>query len=280
MQYKILATDIDNTLIPFGEECARPAVVKAIKKIQEAGVKLVVSTGRSFNAMNTPEIFGGLRWDYAVTCSGAQVRDAEGKVLFEETLTSEEMYALVDFCEDDDYCLHFAFDDGYYAYVNYPELKKLYDNMPNTGMTMKDGEDQNRHLDSMPTAAFAVLPTNGGVERFNAKYAHLELSFMQIGRSENGEWIVYDIVRGHVDKATGIAHLCEKLNVDMQQVVAAGDSGNDKGMIQAAGLGCAMANATDDVKAIADIVIGDVRKDGLADMIETLWFGDASLLSK
>ena len=34
MQYKILASDYDNTLVPFGEKQPRPAMVKAVKKLQ------------------------------------------------------------------------------------------------------------------------------------------------------------------------------------------------------------------------------------------------------
>ena len=37
MQYKILASDYDNTLVPFGEKQPRPAMVKAVKKLQAAG---------------------------------------------------------------------------------------------------------------------------------------------------------------------------------------------------------------------------------------------------
>ena len=48
MQYKILASDYDNTLMPFGEAKPRPAVVKAVKKLQAAGGKFVLSTGRSY----------------------------------------------------------------------------------------------------------------------------------------------------------------------------------------------------------------------------------------
>ena len=39
MQYKLLASDYDNTLVPFGEHFPRPAVVKAVKKMQAAGVR-------------------------------------------------------------------------------------------------------------------------------------------------------------------------------------------------------------------------------------------------
>ena len=50
MQYKILASDYDNTLVPFGESQPRPAMVKAVKKLQAAGGKFVLSTGRAWSA--------------------------------------------------------------------------------------------------------------------------------------------------------------------------------------------------------------------------------------
>ena len=43
MQYKLLVSDFDNTLVPFGESKPRPAVVKAVKKLQAAGVKFAAS---------------------------------------------------------------------------------------------------------------------------------------------------------------------------------------------------------------------------------------------
>ena len=66
MQYKLLASDFDNTLVPFGEPCPRPAVVKAVKKMQAAGGKFVLSTGRGYCVINKQQL-GGIRFDYAIT---------------------------------------------------------------------------------------------------------------------------------------------------------------------------------------------------------------------
>lgn len=82
----------------------------------------------------------------------------------------------------------------------------------------------------------------------------------------------YDIVRGGMDKGVGLADLCEKMGLTLADAVAAGDSANDVAMLKAAGLGCCMANGTPDAKAAADRIIGDVREDGLADLIDELWF--------
>ena len=150
MQYKILASDYDNTLVPFGESQPRPAMVKAVKKLQAAGGKFVLSTGRAWSAINRKGQLGGIRFDYAITCNGACVVDKNGAIVAEHPMTNEEMYALVDFCEDYNYPLQFNFKDAYYVYCEYDILHKHYDQMNSVGLDCVDGEDQDRHLIDMP----------------------------------------------------------------------------------------------------------------------------------
>ena len=270
MQYQLLASDFDNTLVPFGESKPRPAVVKAVKKLQAAGGRFVLSTGRGYCVVRKEQL-GGIRFDYAITCNGACVVDKNGTIVAEHPLTNEEMYALVDFCEDYNYPLQFNYRDAYYAYCEYDALKGFYDAMPKSGLTCLDGEDQDRHLIDMPHAAFVVMPPQE-LAHFNEKFGHLNLHFMQVGGVGKDGWCCYDVVRGGMDKGVGLADLCEKIGLTLADAVAAGDSANDVGMLKAAGLGCCMSNGTPDAKAAADRVIGDVREDGLAALIEELWF--------
>lgn len=271
MKYKILASDFDNTLVPFGEDKPRPAVVQAVKKMQAAGAKFVISTGRAWPEVNVPGLMNGIRFDYAITCNGACVADREGKIVAEHPLTNEEMYALVDFCEDYNYPLQFQFRDACYAYCEYEYLKRSYDQLNKAGLRCVDGEDQVRHLIDMPHAAFVVMPPEE-VEHFNRRFGHLELHFMMVGARNADGLCHFDVVRGGMDKGVGLADLCEKLGISLEEAVAAGDSANDCGMLRAAGLGCCMSNGTDDAKQAANRVIGDVREDGLVNLIEELWF--------
>ena len=271
MQYTILASDYDNTLVPFGEGRPRAAVVKAVKKMQAAGGKFVLSTGRAYPCVNLKGQLGGIRFDYAITCNGACVVDRNGIIVAEHPLTSEEMYALVDFCEDYSYPLQFDYKDACYAYCEYEYLHAGYRQMNSPGLDCVDGEDQDRHLIDMPHAAFAAMPPER-VADFQAKYGHLNLHWMMVGAQNADGYCYYDIVRGGIDKGTGLADLCEKMGLTLADAVAAGDSANDVGMLKAAGLGCCMANGTEDAKAAADRIIGDVREDGVAALIEELWF--------
>ena len=70
-----------------------------------------------------------------------------------------------------------------------------------------------------------------------------------------------------VTKASGLRLLCEQLGVSMGQVIAFGDQGNDREMIEAAGLGVAMGNAIDELKAVADVVTGTNDEGGIAQLL-------------
>ena len=271
MQYQLLASDYDNTLVPFGQHCPRPAVVQAVKKLQAAGGRFVLSTGRGWSAINRKGQLGAIRPDYIITCNGACVMDRSGAIVAQHPMTNEEMYALVDFCEDYNYPLQFNFRDGYYVYCEYPFLRDCYRSMNSPGLDCLDGEDQDRHLLDMPHAAFCLLPP-AALEQFQQKYGHLGLRFMQVGCPQADGSCFYDVVQQDMNKGVGLADLCRKLGLTLADTVAAGDSANDVAMLQAAGLGCCMANGTPEAMAAADRIIGDVREDGLAALIRELWF--------
>ena len=67
---------------------------------------------------------------------------------------------------------------------------------------------------------------------------------------------------------SGLLALAEKLGLRRDQVMAVGDSGNDLSMIEDAGLGVAMGNATPEILAAADAVTADNNHDGVALAIE------------
>lgn len=72
-------------------------------------------------------------------------------------------------------------------------------------------------------------------------------------------------------KGSSLLFLCDYLQVPVSDAYAAGDADNDISMLEAAGCGIAMKNASDKVKAHADVVTDlDNDRDGLADMMRKL----------
>lgn len=77
-----------------------------------------------------------------------------------------------------------------------------------------------------------------------------------------------ELFSGKVSKRIAMQRLAEALSVSAEQTVAVGDGLNDIPMLEFAGLGIAMGNASSEVKAIADEVVGDNDSDGVATAIE------------
>ena len=258
----MIVLDIDGTLVRKGGFSPSPAVVRALKEARQKGVLVVLASGRARAAMD-PGVLKGIKPDYFVCANGAQVVDAAGRELMRQTLSPEEMYALVDWCEDYDYPLCFSFADGYYGYVEYETMRYNYGLATGHPEHIHDGEDQDRHLLDMPFAAYASMPAEA-VEGYRAKYGHLGLRFMAFVEGQ------YDVARADQDKAAGLAFLAEKLAIAPEQIAAAGDGFNDIGMLKYAGIGAAMGNAEPEVKAIADRVLPTVEEDGAAAFVREL----------
>ena len=69
-------------------------------------------------------------------------------------------------------------------------------------------------------------------------------------------------------KPVGIAKVCEKYGLGIDEIMAFGDGGNDVDMLRFAGTGVAMGNAADNVKQAADYVTADIDDDGVFEALK------------
>ena len=82
-----------------------------------------------------------------------------------------------------------------------------------------------------------------------------------------------EIVPKGMSKGDAVVRLCDMLQVDVADSVAAGDAANDLSMIQAAGIGVAMANGMEEVKAAAQYITkNDNNHDGIAEVVEQFFY--------
>ena len=83
-----------------------------------------------------------------------------------------------------------------------------------------------------------------------------------------------EVVPKGMSKGEAVKMLCRMMDVDIEDAVAVGDAANDLSMIEAAGIGVAMANATPDVKKIADYITQrDNNHDGIMEVVAR-FFGE------
>ena len=74
-----------------------------------------------------------------------------------------------------------------------------------------------------------------------------------------------------IDKASTITNIVKKLGKSVDNLICCGDGFNDLSMIRAAGIGVAMANAQERVRAAADYITKSNDEDGIADVVENLF---------
>lgn len=85
-------------------------------------------------------------------------------------------------------------------------------------------------------------------------------------RFSDGFW--YKFTKSGVTKEYAIEKVCEACHIKLEDIIAFGDDFADIGMLKLCGQGVAMGNAIDEVKEMADVVIGRNNEDGIADYLE------------
>ena len=155
MNCKAAIFDIDGTLLPAGATRLSRRTVSALQALQKRGTLVIVAPGRALFAAQA--VMGGFRPDLFAAANGNWIVDRTGAPVHENRMTDEEMYALVDYCEDYEIPLDFIFEDGYHAYVEYEAFVRYAEPHQNNHHFLLDGEDQVRHLQSMPYGASALL---------------------------------------------------------------------------------------------------------------------------
>ncbi len=260
MTITAVALDLDGTLLPRGGKQLSARAVAALRAVQSSGVRVILATGRAACAV-PPGMLGAFAPDAAVYSGGALVLDREGRTLAARCLDDQQMYALVDWCEDYDYPLAFAYPEAYYAYVGYDRLAGFYP----AGM-LRDGEDQDRHLAGKPFAAQCAMPPEGAAG-FEARHGHLGLRLIPFAPGR------YDVCPPGADKAAGVRAALEALGLSPEGLAAAGDAENDRPMLALAALPVAVETAPEPVRAAARLTVPGPEREGVAALLERLAAG-------
>jgi Cof subfamily protein (haloacid dehalogenase superfamily) len=236
-------------------------VRQAIAAAQAAGVLVVLATGRMPAAARSFVHLLNLRGPQ-IFANGALVASVDGEVVFHLVVDPPVSRRVVDYCVERSLHVNaYVGDDVYVATIG-PEAeftRKLNRLNPIAVPNLRDFV-----ATSPPTKLVVVrLPTvePGLLAQLQTDFASELLVFSSVPQ-------YCEMVNPQVDKGRALSALVERLGIGRESVAAIGDGDNDRTLLQAAGLPIAMGNATDNLKAIARIVVGSVEQDGVAEAIE------------
>ncbi|ERL64449.1 sugar-phosphatase [Schleiferilactobacillus shenzhenensis] len=265
--YKIAAVDLDGTLLNEHSQL-NPRTIDAVKAAKTKGVHVVICTGRPMTGvrhfLEELDLLGPD--DYVITFNGSLVqKTADESVLVRHTL------ALSDFI-DLEYLArklgsHMHAEDDHFMYTTNKDIspysvgESYLVQMPIHYRTIDDFAPSKRFSKVMfiDNPDIVEKVSHSIPEEFQGRYHFV--------RSEP---FFLEVLNPNASKGNALKGLAKRLGVPMDQVMAFGDQGNDLSMIEAAGTGIAMANATAEVKAKAQLETASNVDDGVAQMLEKL----------
>lgn len=77
-----------------------------------------------------------------------------------------------------------------------------------------------------------------------------------------------EIICKNINKGNGLKHLCQVLNLPIEQTIVVEDAGNDVEALKVAGLAVVIDNAIDEIKQYGDVIVSDCDHDGCVEAIK------------
>jgi len=263
MTYKLIATDLDDTLLDTDGKIS-PLDKESIIKAQEKGIKYVLASGRPTFAMQhlAKELELSKYQSYLISFNGAVIYNCNKKItIFEDALSASDAHLLYDFakenmCEIITYLGDTIVSEDYNEFI---QVELDITKMPLIQVAnFKHFVQENviKCILLAPPEHLAVME-----EKLKEKYG----SLYSIARSKP---FFLEVTRKGIDKGETLKRLCSLLNISLEECIAVGDSYNDITMLEAAGLAIAVANAKDAVKDVSDFITLSHTQNGTKHFIE------------
>lgn len=264
MNFKILGLDIDGTLTNTKKEIT-PKVREAILEIQKKGIPVLLVSGRPTEGiipiakMLDMEEFGG----YILAFNGGKIIDAKTKeVIYNKHIPDEEIHNIWQFAKTNELTI-LTYRHGKIITNNanneYVEIESRINKMETEQVLDFEAELVR------PCDKFLIVGDPKIMEEKVKEMQELFLGRLNIFRSEP---FFIEIVPMGIDKAQSLSVLLEKIGCTKEELVACGDGRNDVTMVDYAGMGVAMENACEEVKAVANFITKSNDQDGVALAIE------------
>lgn len=239
--------DVDGTLLSYKTRQVLPSAKAAIAKLQAQGILCIVATGRHMLQLSKLPV-AEIPFDAYLTLNGQLMLDRHENVLFDIPIEGKAKEFLVE-----------KFNDH-----TYPAVMVEQDQMYLNCVT-----DHVLEVNEMISVAIPPLSDYRGGEIYQVcAYLLPEEEYLIEPITEECVLTGWhyggkDIIAKDGGKMAGIKRYLGLIGVAPEEIIAFGDAENDLEMIRFAGIGVAMGNAEESVKAVADYVTTDIDDDGI-----------------
>ena len=241
--------DIDGTLVSFENHRVPASTTETLKALRAQGVKTFLSTGR--NGDSTRFLMDTGLFDGEIIING-QLCEYQGVGIFENPVLRSDIEIAVEGAKNGEFTLGFL--SGHESFVlkvnDYVEKACSYANMAVPRLAPPE------EAFKFPIYQIHCYGLPGTEDRLLSHTKKLTAVRWSPNFAD-----VFPLGGG---KDRGIDAFCKYLGIDPSETIAFGDGENDISMIEFAGIGVAMGNASDKVKSHADFITTPVDEDGIA----------------
>lgn len=260
--YRLLAIDLDGTLLTT-QKIITPRTHQLLCQLATRGMIIVIATGQSLPVLR--HVCADLPLTTAqIIENGAIVTDiSSGTILYEQLLPSEHILPTLEILRTFDLYRVYHTYERVYVDTNTPRARNWYRPPVPPAIEIEDVASL------YPQPCIKVVGV-GEASTLREKRRELESIFAGKLYVTQSSFDLLEFLHPDVSKGKALRVVATNLGIKPEEVVAIGDNHNDIGMLRFAGLGIAMGNAHDEVKAAADYVTLSNAEEGVAVAIETM----------
>lgn len=264
MYYKLICSDLDDTLLT-SDGRVLPAVTEAVHRYEKAGGKFALVTGRmtagALPIAQMMDLHGEI-----ITYQGALLSDIDSReVLFSETIPTSDAVRIGEYLEKRGVYYQTYIGDRFYT-SRANDFTVLYGKL-SFAEFVETGVPLSRYLSENAVSPPKILIMKDP-EEIPAIQKELIDVFGEGFLINTSKPFIIEIIPRTVSKAFAVKRLAERYGIPREQVVCVGDSQNDLPMIDYAGVGAVVNNASTEVKSHADFIAPSNDEGGLAFVIE------------
>lgn len=255
-EVKALFFDIDGTLVSFNTHRIPRSTVESLEAAKQKGIKIFISTGRPLVYINNLDDIAHLIDGYVTTNGGCIV--IGGRVIACHAIPEADVRTMMRFSDERRFPCILVGETDALLYNSTSEVEEFFHRLLDL-----------RQVSSPVT--LDVLLRQRITQMTPIITAEVEAEVMPLLPScESSRWYpaFADVTARGVDKGEGLKTVARHFGIPVEATMAFGDGGNDVRMLQEAGIGVAMGNANDPVKAVADYVTAPIDDDGVKKALE------------
>ncbi len=265
MKYKLIVLDVDGTMLNSNRELTK-RTAQTLRKVQQMGIRVALASGRpTYGILPLAHAIDlGVYDGYIISYNGAQVMEAKtGQIIFERRIDPQ----MVPYLEKKatKMGLTMAYYDGNEVVSTDITNPHVVDESEMNGMTLRQDDVLSLSMDDWPAE---VMLVSDDEEALTSLEQHMQRHLNGVMDTIHSNPYYLEIVGYQVGKSYAMSALVQKMGIGMDEVLAIGDGEADINMIQMAGTGVAMANATEGVRRCADFTTLSNDQDGAALAIE------------